>query len=256
MKKRVGMHLVCYYYPCLRTFSSYHPYLLLQIFSCLFSLFFWLSNKHNIYRYAYIAFTIQAEMLWGVAQCIGVVRKLGHSYTWHDPIWRVLTPTECFSSTTSNSATCTVVNRVSMKPPLSTAVGEKPHQPASCCFPQREFGKATVGSSRNAILLLCVHAQGVRAPLTITPRPRLLCRVARSRVSIDDTIASRSRVRARASQESSQIDLATIALYFSMTYRGNSRVIILRLLVLPWTGCLAYWPHPYTVPHPTASPLG
>ena len=32
-----------------------------------------------------------------------------------------------------------------------------------------------IGSPQNAILLLCAHAQGVRAPLTIAPRPRLLC---------------------------------------------------------------------------------
>ena len=33
-----------------------------------------------------------------------------------------------------------------------------------------------LGSSPNAILLLCAHAQWVRVPLTIAPRPRLLCR--------------------------------------------------------------------------------
>ena len=31
-----------------------------------------------------------------------------------------------------------------------------------------------LGSSPNAILLLCAHAQVVRVPLTIAPRPRLL----------------------------------------------------------------------------------
>ena len=57
-----------------------------------------------------------------------------------------------------------------------------------------------LGSSRNAILFLCAHAQGVRAPLTIAPRPRLLYRL----ISIDD----RSRPSARASQESHRSRLA------------------------------------------------
>ena len=93
---------------------------------------------------------------------------------------------------------------------------------------------------------MCACSRGSRATNNrATPAPSIdlcICRIARSRVSIDGTIASRCRARARASQQSSQIDLATIAqtrLYFSMTCRGNSRVIILRLLV-PWTGCLPY----------------
>ena len=53
MKKRVGMHIVCY---------------------------FFLSDQsiHHIQVCFNTAFTISAEMLWGVAQCMGVVSKLGN----------------------------------------------------------------------------------------------------------------------------------------------------------------------------------
>ena len=82
---RVGMHLVS----LLCTFSSYHPYLLLQIFSSFlyfFIFFFWVSNQRHA---NIIVFTIPAEMLWAVVSTASpwipvrrkiLMRMLGHDF--------------------------------------------------------------------------------------------------------------------------------------------------------------------------------